>query len=194
MLNISNLIPLAGICATLLAGSLISGKYLLAQNFRLATQPLNIASLVNGNYQFCSQPDPKDWRDGAGVCFNFNKTGNRVNGYYGYPHSDQFICIRGIVDGDAYGNPRGDRITGEGLGIVWDNLQQRNTPESAEFKWDWQGRLTLSQGNILNTINADKDSAKWIFYRKASLNLQGFYQYNRPRMTPVSQICHWTSK
>jgi hypothetical protein len=188
MLNKSNLLALAGICATLLLGSLFSGKYFVAQDLQLATASVNIASLANGNYQLCSQPDPKDWRDGAGVCFNFSKTGNRVNGYYGYPHSDQFICIRGLVDGA--------RITGEGLGIVWDNLQLNNTPKSAEFKWDSEGRLTLSQGHILNlnTINADDDHAQWIFYRKASLNLQGFYQYNRPRMTPVSQLCQWSSE
>jgi hypothetical protein len=190
MLKISNLFPLAGICATLLAGSLIPAKYLLVQNFRLAIQALNIASLINGNYQFCSQPDPKDWRDGAGVCFNFNKNGNLVNGYYGYPHSDQFICIRGIVDADACG----DCITGEGLGIAWDDLPLKNTPEAAEFKWDSEGHLTLSKGNILNTVNADEDNAKWILYRKASLNLEGFYQYNRPRMTPVSQLCQWNFK
>jgi len=185
MLKMSNFLPLAGVCVALLANSL-SDKFLFAQDFRLANQSVNIASLANSNYQFCSQPDPKDWRDGAGVCFNFSKTGNRVNGYYGYPHSDQFICIRGIVDGDY--------IAGEGLGIVWDNLQLKNTPESAEFKWDSEGHLTLSQGNILNTANADEDGAKWILYRKASLNLEGFYQYNRPRMTPVSQLCQWNFK
>jgi hypothetical protein len=187
MLNISNLVPLAAICAILLAGSLIPTQSLIAQNFGLATQPGKIASLKNGNYQLCSQADPKDWRDGAGVCFNFSKTGNRVNGYYGYPHSDEFICIRGIVDADACG----ERILGEGLGIAWDDLPLKNTPESAEFKWDSEGHLTLSKGNILNTVNADEDNAKWILYRKASLNLEGFYQYNRPRMTPVFQLCQW---
>ncbi|MBD2446643.1 hypothetical protein H6G76_05580 [Nostoc sp. FACHB-152] len=190
MLNISNLFLLGGILATFLAGSLVSAQYLFAQNFRLATQPGKIASLVNGNYQLCSQPDPKDWRDGAGVCFNFSKTGNRVNGYYGYPHSEQFICIRGIVDADACG----ERITGEGLGIAWDNFPLKNTPESAEFKWDSEGHLTLSKGNIFNTVNADEDNAKWILYRKASLNIEGFYQYNHPRMTPVSQLCQWNFK
>jgi hypothetical protein len=184
MLKMSNFLPLAGVCVALLASSL-SEKFLFAQTFQMATKSINIDRLANGNYQFCSQPDPKDWRDGAGVCFNFSKTGNKVNGYYGYPHSDQFVCIRGIVDGDY--------ITGEGLGIVWDNFQLKNTPESAEFKWDSEGHLTLSQGKILNTINADEDGAKWILYHKASLNLEGFYQYNRPRMTPVSQLCQWSS-
>jgi hypothetical protein len=186
MLKLSNFLPLGIVCVTLLAGSLFSGKFLFAQGLLLATIPTNIASLAKGNYQFCSQPDPQDWRDGAGVCFNFSKNENRVNGYYGYPHSDEFICIRGIVDGN--------HISGEGLAIAWDNLQMKSTPESAEFQWDSEGRLTLSRGNILNTVNADEDGAKWIFYGKASLNLEGFYQYNHPRMTPVSQLCQWSSK
>ncbi len=29
------------------------------------TQPL-VATLADGNYQLCSQPDPHSWRDGAG--------------------------------------------------------------------------------------------------------------------------------
>jgi hypothetical protein len=194
MLKMSNFLPLGVVCLSLLASSLVSNKFLLAQDFQRANQLVNIGSLANDNYQFCSQPDAKDWRDGAGVCVNFSKNGNQVNGYYGYPHSDQFICIRGIVDGNAYGNPSGDHITGEGLGILWDNLQLKNTPESAEFKWDSEGRLTLSKGNILHRVNADEDGAKWMFYRKASLNLKGFYQYNRPRMTPVSQLCQWSIK
>ncbi|MBU7585383.1 MAG: hypothetical protein KAF91_21255 [Nostoc sp. TH1S01] len=185
MLRISNFLPMGVVCATLLAGSPISGKSLAVQALRLTNQPVNIASLGNGNYQFCSQPDPQDWRDGAGVCFNFTKTGNQVNGYYGYPHSDQFICVRGIVDSD--------RITGEGLSMVWD-IPQKHPPDSAEFKWDAEEHLTLSQANILNTVNVDEDSATWILYRKASLNLEGFYQYNRPRMTPVIQLCQWNSK
>lgn len=45
------------------------------------TQPA-IATLVNGNYQFCTEPPPNDWRTGAGVCFNFTKTGDRASGYY----------------------------------------------------------------------------------------------------------------
>ncbi|WP_228058938.1 hypothetical protein [Nostoc sp. LEGE 06077] len=173
------------VCLTLFVGSLVSGKFIFAQDFLLTNKPINIASLVNGNYQFCSQTDPQDWRDGAGVCFNFTKNGHQVNGYYGYPHSEQFICIRGIVEGN--------RITGEGLGIVWD-IQPENTQNSAEFKWDSEERLTLSQANILNTVNVDEDNANWIWYRKASLNLEGFYQYNRPRMTPVFKLCQWSYK
>ncbi|BAY14532.1 hypothetical protein NIES21_02890 [Anabaenopsis circularis NIES-21] len=185
MLKMSNFLPMAVVCLTLLASSLISGKFIFAQNLSLANQPVNIANLVNGRYQFCSQPDPQDWRNGAGVCFNFTKNRNQVNGYYGYPHSDQFICIRGIAEGN--------QINGEGLSIVWD-IPPKKTPDAAEFNWDSEKHLTLSQTNILNTVNVDEDSANRILYRKASLNLEGFYQYNRPRMTPVSQLCQWSLK
>jgi hypothetical protein len=55
------------------------------------TNNQSIATLVNGNYQFCSEPPPSDWRSGAGVCFNFVKIGDRASGYYGYPYTDDFI-------------------------------------------------------------------------------------------------------
>jgi hypothetical protein len=70
-----------------------------------------IGNLENGNYQFCSQPKPNDWRDGAGVCLNFGKVGDRIDGYYGYPHSDVFICIRG--------SSLDNTITGKALGVFW---------------------------------------------------------------------------
>ncbi|RCJ38391.1 hypothetical protein A6770_13680 [Nostoc minutum NIES-26] len=188
----SNLLNLGVVFATLLANSLISdsqvkGKIPLlpTQKSWIAVQSANIATLANGNYQFCSQPDPKDWRDGAGVCLNFSKVGNRLNGYYGYPHSDNFICIRGTVDNNL--------IAGEALAILWGVNQLKNTPESA-FKWDLEQRLTLSQGHLISTANNGEDAVKRILYRHASLNLEGFYQYNRPRMTPPSQLCEWKAQ
>ncbi|MBD6619956.1 hypothetical protein FNW02_30180 [Komarekiella sp. 'clone 1'] len=192
MMHRSNLLSLGVVFATLLAGSLISysqvkSKQILSsvnQNWVL-DRPVNIASLANSNYQFCSQPDPKDWRDGAGVCFNFNKTGNRVEGYYGYPHSDHFICIRGAVNGNC--------IIGEALAISWAGNQWENRPESL-LKWDSEGRLTLSQGYLITTLDDNRDDIKWILYRNASLNVEGFYQYNRPRMTSPSQLCDWKAK
>lgn len=144
-------------------------------------QKVNIASLANGNYQFCSQPDPQDWRDGVGVCANFQKIGNRFDGYYGYPHSDSFICIRGEI--------KNSLIAGKALSILWTDEQNNNLPTSA-FKWDSEERLTLSQGKLINAAKHE-DDVQWIVYNQALLNLEGFYQYNRPRMTPVSQLCEW---
>ncbi|YAF97174.1 MAG: hypothetical protein AB3A66_05775 [Nodularia sp. CChRGM 3473] len=188
-----NILQWGGVFTALLVGSLISYNQVKGQqisffphqNFWLAAQSVNIADLADGNYQFCSQPDPQDWRDGAGVCLNFQKAGNRVDGYYGYPHSDNFICIQGTVDKN--------QIAGEALEILWGGNQQHKIPQSA-FKWDSEGRLTLSQGNIMHSANNDEDAVKKILYRQASLNIQGFYQYNRPRMTPPSQLCEWNLK
>jgi hypothetical protein len=141
-----------------------------------------IANLADGNYQFCSQPDPKDWRVGAGVCFNFGKISDRVDGYYGYPHSDDFICVRGKVNNNL--------ITGEALEISWAVNPWNKIPEST-FKWDSEGRLTLSQGSIIRTSNSENGRINWILFPKASLNITGFYQYSSPKMTPPSQLCEW---
>jgi hypothetical protein len=189
----SNLLQLSVLFTALLTASLISysqvkdklSPSLPLQNLWLVGQAIKVASLANGNYQLCSQPAPKDWRDGAGVCFNFSKIENRVDGYYGYPHSDHFICIRGIVNGN--------HIIGEALAISWGVNLLKNTPESA-FKWDSEGRLIVSQGRVISTTNDSEDGAKWILYRKASLDLQGFYQYSFPRMSATSQLCDWELK
>lgn len=150
------------------------------QLFLATEQKVNIANLADGNYQFCSQPDPQDWRDGAGVCANFQKMENRFDGYYGYPHSDSFICVRGDINSNL--------IAGKASSILWTD-EQNNIPTSA-FKWDLEERLTLSQGNFISSAN-HQDAVQWIVYNQALLNLEGFYQYNRPRMTPVSQLCKW---
>ncbi len=73
------LISLAVLCGAILTNASVAQSQF--------AQP-SIAKLANGNYQFCSQPKPNDWRDGAGVCLNFVKVGDRIGGYYGYPHSD----------------------------------------------------------------------------------------------------------
>ncbi|MBD2344163.1 hypothetical protein [Anabaena subtropica] len=190
MLSRSNLAQTLVIFAALLTSGLVFDQQIeepqrlfdLNSYSLISEKKINIANLANGNYQFCSQPDPKDWQDGAGVCANFHKTGNRFDGYYGYPHSDNFICIRG--------NLKGNLIAGEALSILWANQQQNNIPTSA-FKWDLEERLTLSQGNLINAANHHQDAVQWIIYRQALLNLEGFYQYNRPRMTPVAQLCQW---
>jgi hypothetical protein len=80
-------------------------------------------------------------------------------------------------------------MVSEALSILWADGQQNNISTSA-FKWDSEERLTLSQGNLIITANHE-DAVQWIIYRQALLNLEGFYQYNRPRMTPISQLCQW---
>ncbi len=190
MLNLSGFSHFGLIFAVLSAGSVISHTLVnrkqiplpLNQDFWVVAKSINISSLADGNYQFCSLPDPKDWRDGDGVCFNFAKVRHRVDGYYGYPHSENFICVRGKVDSN--------QIAGEALAILWAGNQQNKIPESA-FKWDLEGHLTVIQGSIIRTVHDGDDVTQWILYRQATLNIDGFYQYNRLRMTPPAQLCNW---
>lgn len=154
----------------------------------LAQSQLGVAALADGAYQFCSQPDPADWRDGAGVCFNFNKIGDYIEGYYGYPHSDDFICVRGNVDGSL--------ITGEALAIVWAGSSWDTIPETA-FTWDAEGHLTLDQGDFLQTPNHEtpnheSEQTEWILFHSSVLNVDGFYQYAIPRMVAPSRLCDWS--
>lgn len=186
----NNLLQIGAVFTASLVGCLISYSQVKGEQITLFTQrhfwfaanSTNIANLADGNYQFCSQTDPQDWRDGAGVCLNFTKTGNYVDGYYGYPHSSHFICLRGTVERN--------KIAGEALEILWDNNQQHQIPKSA-FPWDSEGRLILNQGNIMPTFNQGEDATEMILYRSAVLNIEGFHQYNSPRMTPPSQLCEW---
>ncbi|MBE9014762.1 hypothetical protein IQ272_01050 [Chroococcidiopsidales cyanobacterium LEGE 13417] len=160
----------------------IAGQLEVTPN-QIATQiQPRIATLADGNYQFCSQSDPHDWQDGAGVCFVFQKCDRQVSGYYGYPHSDNFICVKGKVTDNL--------IVGKALEISWAGREWTDIPHSV-FKWDWEGRLTLSQGNIVRTINDVEGRVDWIVFRQATLDLNGFYQYSSPRMTPPPQLCEW---
>jgi len=144
-----------------------------------------IATLADGNYQLCSQPDPQNWQDGAGICANFAKIGNRIDGYYGYPHSSEFICIKGEI--------KGNQIGGEALAVSWASHEVINIPESA-FTWDTERRLTLDQASILHSVDKVDGRTDWIKFNSALLNLEGFYQYPTPRMTPPAQICNWNPK
>ncbi|GAA6616766.1 hypothetical protein [Scytonema sp. NUACC26] len=103
-------------------------------------------------------------------------------GYYGYPHSDRFVCIRGEVNDSS--------IKGEALEILWDVNPESNISKS-NIEWDSEGRLTLGKGNIVRTEEGMDGTIHWILFPKASLNVKGFYRYTAPRMTPPSQLCLW---
>ncbi len=159
------------------------GMFTNASLVQSQTAPTAISDLENGKYQFCSEPKPNDWRDGAGVCLNFAKVGDRIDGYYGYPHSDVFICIRG--------SSLNDTITGQALGFLGFTNQPGEVPQN-RLEWDVEKRLRLGQGKVIRSIRDRGDRTDWILFQDASLNLQGFYQYLKPQMTPVSKLCNWS--
>ncbi len=141
-----------------------------------------LAGLANGTYQFCTEPDPQDGRDGAGICLQFKKSGDRVDGYYGYPHSGDFICVRGNADGDL--------IRGKALAVSWPGHPLSSVIQS-EFQWDPAGHLTLSQGHIVRSIKDEVGQTDWIQFDSALLDAKGFYRYSESRMSPASQLCEW---
>ena len=57
----SKLLQLSLVFATILAGSLISYSQVTSKQIPAhTTKAIKIASLANGSYQFCSQPDKSD--------------------------------------------------------------------------------------------------------------------------------------
>ncbi|GAB4201544.1 MAG: hypothetical protein Fur006_54090 [Coleofasciculaceae cyanobacterium] len=127
-----------------------------------------IATLPDGNYQFCSQPETKESPFGAGVCFWFRKVNNRVVGDYGYPQSDDSICVSGEIQGNL--------ATGEALAISWPGRVWENIPKSP-FYWDEENRLQLHQASTIHTSGTKDERTDWIEFRNAALNLSGFYRY-----------------
>lgn len=137
-----------------------------------------LKTLPDGPYQFCTEPDPQDWRDGVGACFNFIKQELTLAGYYGYPHSGDFVCLRGQVAGDW--------LNGQGLVVSWAGQSWFEIP-TEEIVWDREGRLVLRQG----TVVSGEGPVSKIVFGQARLNLEGLYQYPESRMTAPTQLCDW---
>jgi hypothetical protein len=141
-----------------------------------------IATLINGNYQFCTEPPPRDWRTGAGVCFYFTKISDRVSGYYGYPYTDDFICVRGKVQNNL--------VIGEALMISWLGREWTRIPKTA-LKWDEEGHLLLKDGKISRTTSDKSGRTEWILFGSAKLDARGFYRSNKLPLTSPSRLCKW---
>lgn len=159
-----------------------------------------IADLANDKYQFCSEPErATDNLVGIGVCFIFVKADNTIQGYYGYPHSDSFICIRAQIQANPTqanptqaNQPQANQISGKAYAITTSEEGVPDIPQSA-FKWDREGYLTLEQGHLLPSQPPSTDAIdiQWIRFDKALLDLNKFHRYSQTRMTPVSQLCPW---
>ena len=110
-----------------------------------------------------------------------------MDGYYGYPHSDSFICLKGSVSKDELGS---EQVTGQGMALTWGRHTWPPLPPEP-FTWDEEGRLLLAQGEIVHTEGSGDDQTTWIVFQDANLNVQGFYPYEEPRMTSPSRLCDW---
>lgn len=144
--------------------------------------PTTLADLPDGAYQLCTEPEPQDWRNGAGVCLNVVKQGLGVSGYYGYPHSSHFICLRGELSAE--------NLAGQALFISWSAHEWTEIPQEAFF-WDEEGRLSLDQCSIIpGEDTAAEEGVNWIIFQQANLNTQGLQPYSSPRMRPPEQLCN----
>ena len=146
-----------------------------------------IAELSNGTYQLCSQPAPKAgrqgeaWQQGAGVCLMGIKQNNSFDGYYGYPHSDAFVCLRGVINGVEF--------TGQGYLISWESHRWQVLPVQPFF-WDEEERLQLGQGRLIHS-DTTSQPVDLVMFQSATLDFQSFYLYHEPQMTPPQQLCDW---
>jgi hypothetical protein len=176
---------LVTLAALLLNNSSINGltrlSLMRADRQQMQGEPA-IATLPDGHYQLCSKPDPEDWRDGAGVCFNFNKTGQNIKGYYGYPNSDEFVCIRGTA--------KANLIQGEGLALSWPGAVWYKVSDS-ELTWDTEGHLQIFQGKIVRSEGKGEERMDWLRFYKVVLDVSNFYRYRSPRMTLPLNLCNW---
>ncbi|MEM9449084.1 MAG: hypothetical protein AAGA75_11175 [Cyanobacteria bacterium P01_E01_bin.6] len=142
-----------------------------------------LLNLTDGVYQLCTEPEPEDWRDGEGACLNTVKQGTTLNGYYGYPHSDSFVCLQGQLFEES--------LSGTALVVSWSGHRWAHIPED-EFTWNQEGRLQLSQGYVAHREGEDENQVRWIVFRQATLNMQGLYLYPESRMTEPTQLCDWS--
>lgn len=142
-----------------------------------------LTPLEDGGCQLCTEPDPQDWRDGSGTCLNILKQGTTLEGYYGYPHSGSFVCLRGQVSENWF--------DGQGLVISWAGNILPDIPQET-FIWDYpEERLSLSQGELVRSEDEGADQISWIMFQSARLNMQSMYLYDSPRMTSPMQLCDW---
>lgn len=140
-----------------------------------------IAELSDGTYQLCSQPAPENWQQGTGVCLVGIKQNDSFDGYYGYPHSDAFVCLRGMISGSE--------LTGQGYLISWESHRWEILPVQPFF-WDTEERLQLDQGRLVQS-SSESASVDLAMFEKATLDFHAFYLYHEPQMTPAQQLCDW---
>ena len=88
------------------------------------------------------------------------------------------------------GKVKANIITGKALAISFPLAKLSNTPKS-EFTWDEEQRLVVSQGKVVRTYQDEWGRIDWVLFDKSTLNVDGFYQYSHPKMTPPSQLCDW---
>ena len=160
-----------------------------------------IEDLSDGNYRFCSEPNPYPYEDKVDVhryCFTFTKKDYRIIGKYSYraPKDTPNICIDGtiknnLITGVGYEeiSPGSQPLTEE----EFSNLEELPSSEQLEY-WDdvehYQGGLNLKIGNPswykLSTAIESEYESYWVTqsYEIVEFDLSNFEQIkvnNLPR-------------
>ena len=131
-----------------------------------------LQALPDGNHQFCSEPEPQDFRLGAGQCYWFNKQDNEVIGYYGRPHSSDYIdCVKGQIQTES--------IVGNALEIAWDGNPYPVKGYSDFFPGD---HLILESGQLEHQIQDQSGQVQVVTFARALLSLQNFYRYSQAKV------------
>lgn len=91
------------ICNILLSSCGLISKLINNSQQNIKQNETKIENLSDGNYRYCSDPNPYPYEDKIDVhryCFTFTKTGIKVVGYYLYraPKDTPYICIEGKVE------------------------------------------------------------------------------------------------
>lgn len=165
--------------STLLAG-VAFGTAIFSTSAQAESQ---IQNLQNGNYKFCSNPPPTNQAssasmENAGYCFMFRKKGNRLVGNYYDARSfgEVSVCVTGTLSNNI--------LTGEAVELVGD-IGRQSSPPSSEgtqlVKWDKQGYLRVAGAKV---IRRTQTGSRTVHYRRALLNLNGFYRYKPGERQP----------
>ena len=149
-----------------------------------------LVQMPDGQHQLCSEPEPEGFLMGAGICYWFNKSGNQLTGYYGLPHSGEFVdCLSGTI--------QDEKVVGKALEISWHGDPFPGELDSKSFQWE---SLTLSSGSVEYKSTGKFGEISLIRFDKAELTLRDFYKYS-PRKaqqmnTPPSNcnLQEWVQK
>lgn len=143
----------------------------------------DIATLPDGQHQLCSEPEPSDFLQGSGFCYWFRKQGNQFTGYYGRPHSSDFIdCVKGTI--------QDEKIVGNALTMNWDGAPWPIMEKGKAYTWE---DLTLESGKIEYQKQHKAGLVQVIKFDQAVLSLNNFYRYSAAKvaqMKPPPRSCN----
>jgi len=157
----------------------------------IAPEPLSpknsLDTFKDGNHRICSQK-PVLFVSGKmeerGVCLWFRKRGTHVIGLFALPATDSGICIAGKITQNIINGVAIDEVSSEvGQGLPLDNTETAQTPL---MYWDDTHFLEIGDSFLID-VAYDKKVQQYggqIFYRKAVLNLNGFYKYTAGESLP----------